>query len=81
VSKVWTSNRSVASVRYSRTSFRASNSVAVDQVVIYTSDKDLGQCIVGTRVVQLDRRRGGVRDEAGVVEKFGVVPESIPEPW
>jgi hypothetical protein len=38
-----------------------------DQVVICTPDKDLGQCIVGTRVVQLDRRRGVVRDEAGAV--------------
>jgi 5'-3' exonuclease len=51
----------------------------VDQVVICTPDKDLGQCVVGTRVVQLDRRRGLLRDEAGVVEKFGVVPESIPD--
>ena len=51
----------------------------VDQVVICTPDKDLGQCVVGTRVVQLDRRRGVLRDEAGVFEKFGVAPESIPD--
>ena len=56
---------------------KAAGEPAVDQVVICTPDKDLGQCIVGTRVVQLDRRRGVVRDEAGVVEKFGVVPKSI----
>jgi 5'-3' exonuclease len=58
---------------------KAARELTVDQVVICTPDKDLGQCIVGTRVVQLDRRRGVVRDEAGVVEKFGVVPESIPD--
>src|SRR5258708_34491937 len=58
---------------------KAAREPTVDQVVICTPDKDLGQCIMGTRVVQLDRRRGVVRDEAGVVEKFGVVPESIPD--
>ncbi len=51
----------------------------VGQVFICTPDKDLGQCVVGTRVVQLDRRRNLLRDEAGVVEKFGVRPESIPD--
>jgi 5'-3' exonuclease len=58
---------------------KAAREPVVDQVVICTPDKDLGQCVVGTRVVQLDRRRGIVRDKAGVVEKFGVVPESIPD--
>ena len=58
---------------------KAAREPTVDQVVICTPDKDLGQCIVGTHVVQLDRRRGVVRDEAGVVEKFGVVPMSIPD--
>ena len=42
-------------------------------------DKDLSQCVVGTRVVQLDRRRNVLQDEAGVVAKFGVKPESIPD--
>jgi 5'-3' exonuclease len=51
----------------------------VTQVLICTPDKDLGQCVVGTRVVQLDRRRDLLRDEAGVVAKFGVRPESIPD--
>ena len=51
----------------------------VDQVVICTPDKDLGQCVVGDRVVQLDRRKGIVYDEKGVTEKFGVAPESIPD--
>jgi 5'-3' exonuclease len=49
----------------------------VKQVFICTPDKDLAQCVAGTRVVQLDRRKDAVRDEAGVVEKFGVRPESI----
>jgi len=48
-------------------------------VFICTPDKDLGQCVVGTRVVQLDRMRDSVRDESGVVTKFGVKPESIPD--
>ena len=51
----------------------------VEQVVICTPDKDLAQCVRGTRVVQLDRRRNEVRDEAGVRQKFGVPPESIPD--
>ncbi len=51
----------------------------VTQVIICTPDKDLGQCVVGTRVVQLDRRREIVRDEAGVLAKFGVMPQSIPD--
>ena len=51
----------------------------VARVIICTPDKDLGQSVSGTRVVQLDRRRDVVRDEAGVVEKFGVKPESIPD--
>jgi 5'-3' exonuclease len=51
----------------------------VEQVVICTPDKDLAQCVRGERVVQLDRRRGEQRDEAGVVEKFGVPPASIPD--
>jgi 5'-3' exonuclease len=51
----------------------------VEQILICTPDKDLAQCVVGTRVVQMDRRRNEVRDEAGVVEKFGVTPKSIPD--
>ncbi len=51
----------------------------VEQVVICTPDKDLGQCVSGTRVVQLDRRRDVVIDEDGVVAKFGVGPASIPD--
>jgi len=51
----------------------------VTRVLICTPDKDLGQCVVGTRVVQMDRRQNIVRDEAGVVAKFGVKPQSIPD--
>ena len=51
----------------------------VDQVIILTPDKDLGQCVKGKRVVQYDRRRQAIVDEEGVVEKFGVSPESIPD--
>jgi 5'-3' exonuclease len=51
----------------------------VRKVFICTPDKDLSQCVAGTRVVQFDRRREIVRDEAGVVEKFGVKPHSIPD--
>src|SRR5712692_9417643 len=47
--------------------------------LICTPDKDLSQCVVGTRVVQLDRQRDLLRDEAGVVAKFGVKPQSIPD--
>jgi 5'-3' exonuclease len=51
----------------------------VERVIICTPDKDLAQCVRGTRVVQLNRRTREVRDEAGVVAKFGVRPESIPD--
>ncbi len=58
---------------------KAAQNDRVGQVLICTPDKDLSQCVVGTRVVQLDRRRDVLRDEAGVVAKFGVRPESIPD--
>ncbi|CAN5461410.1 hypothetical protein BH11CYA1_BH11CYA1_00680 [soil metagenome] len=52
----------------------------VGQVLICTPDKDLCQCVSGTKIVQLDRRRdNSIRDENGVVEKFGVKPSSIPD--
>src|SRR5271156_95105 len=57
----------------------AAQDARVMQVFICTPDKDLSQCVVGTRVVQLDRRRDILRDEAGVVAKFGVKPKSIPD--
>jgi 5'-3' exonuclease len=50
----------------------------VEQVIICTPDKDMGQC-VGDKVVQLDRRKDVLLDSEGVREKFGVLPESIPD--
>jgi len=57
----------------------AADSRAVEQVIICTPDKDLSQCVRGQRVVQLDRRKRELRDEKGVVARFGVGPESIPD--
>lgn len=57
----------------------ASRDVRVEKVTIWTPDKDLSQCVVGDRVVQVDRRSGKIRDEAGVREKFGVLPKFIPD--
>ena len=57
----------------------AADDPAVDQVVICTPDKDLGQCVEDGRVVQLDRRKRVVLDAAGVTSKFGVPPHSIPD--
>jgi 5'-3' exonuclease len=51
----------------------------VQKVCIWTSDKDLGQCVVDDRVVQVDRKSGKIRNAQGVREKFGVAPESIPD--
>jgi 5'-3' exonuclease len=51
----------------------------VDQVRIWTPDKDLAQCVRGDRVVQIDRRAQSVRNEDGVREKFGVEPALIPD--
>jgi 5'-3' exonuclease len=51
----------------------------VERVLICTPDKDLAQSVRGTRVVQLNRRTREIRDEAGVVAKFGVLPASIPD--
>ena len=49
----------------------------VEKVCIWTPDKDLAQCVVGERVVQMDRKSGQMRDDAGVRAKFGVAPEYI----
>ena len=51
----------------------------VERVIICTPDKDLAQCVRGTRVVQMNRRTRSIFDEAGVVAKFGVPPASIPD--
>jgi 5'-3' exonuclease len=51
----------------------------VEQVVICTPDKDLAQCVQGSRIVQLNRRTNVMLDKPGVIKKFGVPPESIPD--
>lgn len=51
----------------------------VRQVIICTPDKDLAQCVQGSRIVQLNRRTGVTMDYSGVVRKFGVPPASIPD--
>ncbi len=58
---------------------RAAEDTRVTQVLICTPDKDLSQCVRGERVVQFDRRKNEIRDEAGVRAKFGVGPLSIPD--
>src|SRR5271166_3600863 len=57
----------------------AAGDARVERVVICTPDKDLAQCVGGTRVVQLNRRTRVTLDEAGVIQKFGVSPKSIPD--
>jgi 5'-3' exonuclease len=57
----------------------AARAPAVERVVICTPDKDLAQCVQGTRVVQMNRRTRQVLDEDGVTRKFGVAPASIPD--
>jgi len=57
----------------------AARDARVDRVIICTPDKDLAQCVNGTRIVQLIRRTRVTLDEAGVIQKFGVLPASIPD--
>jgi len=57
----------------------AARDARVERVIICTPDKDLAQCVRGTRIVQLNRRTRVTRDETGVIQKFGVPPASIPD--
>jgi 5'-3' exonuclease len=57
----------------------AARDTCVDQVIVCSPDKDLAQCVRGTRIVQLNRRTRVTSDEAGVIQKFGVPPASIPD--
>lgn len=57
----------------------AANDPRVERVVICTPDKDLAQCVSGARIVQLDRRKNIIRDQEGVLARFGVMPASIPD--
>src|SRR5260221_13894837 len=58
---------------------RFKNEAGVEQIVICSPDKDLAQLVSGRRIVGWDRRRDMLIDEAGVVAKFGVRPQSIPD--
>ena len=58
---------------------RASEDSRVTRVLICTPDKDLAQCVVANRIVQLDRRKREIRDADAVRAKFGIAPESIPD--
>lgn len=58
---------------------RFRNESMVEQIVICSPDKDLAQLVTGSRIVCWDRRRDIIIDEAGVVEKYGVPPRSIPD--
>src|SRR5690606_26857228 len=51
----------------------------VDKICIWTPDKDLAQCVRGSRVVQVDRRGNTIRDADAVREKYGVDPPIIPD--
>jgi 5'-3' exonuclease len=57
----------------------AAEDPTVEQVCIWSPDKDLSQCVRGSRIVAVDRRNDTVRDENGVIEKFGVPPKFIPD--
>src|SRR5260221_1350950 len=58
---------------------RAAADARVEKVCIWTPDKDLAQCVVEDRIVQMDRRSAAIRDAAGVKAKFGVFPALIPD--
>jgi 5'-3' exonuclease len=57
----------------------AARDTRIERVIVCTPDKDLAQCVRGTRIVQLNRRTRVTLDEQGVIQKFGVSPESIPD--
>jgi len=77
--KVWPMVEYEADDALASAAVKAALDDRVRQVFICTPDKDLAQCVAGTRVVQLDRMRNILRDEAAVVTKWGVKPESIPD--
>src|SRR5260370_36798097 len=77
--KVWPMVEYEADDALASAAQKSSHDKRVKQVFVCTPDKDLCQCVAGSRIVQLDRRRGLVRDEAGAVEKFGVKPQPIPD--
>jgi 5'-3' exonuclease len=76
---VWPMGELEADDALASAAHRAAADPAVEQVLICTPDKDLSQCVRGERVVQFDRRMREIRDEAGVIQRFGVPPSSIPD--
>jgi len=77
--KVWPMTYFEADDALASAAAKSANDLRIEQIFICTPDKDLAQCVVGNRVVQVDRRREIVRDEAAIEAKFGVKPESIPD--
>jgi 5'-3' exonuclease len=77
--KVWPMIEHEADDALGAAAVKAARDPRVTQVRICTPDKDLSQCVQGTRIVQEDRLRRTTRDEAGVIAKFGVPPASIPD--
>ena len=59
--------------------FASARDQRVERVILCTPDKDLAQCVSGTRIVQFNRRTRTILDEVAIVEKFGVSPGSIPD--
>jgi 5'-3' exonuclease len=59
--------------------YLAGRSKRVQKVCIWTPDKDLAQCVVEDRIVQIDRRKDEIRDDAAIKAKFGVAPKFIPD--
>jgi 5'-3' exonuclease len=59
--------------------YLASRDQHVEKICIWTPDKDLAQCVVGDRIVQIDRRSNQIRNDAAIREKFGVSPSFIPD--
>ena len=76
---VWAMDRFEADDALASAAAVAERDERVEQVLIVTPDKDLGQCVRGRRVVQFDRRKREIVDEDAVRAKFGVSPESIPD--
>lgn len=77
--KVWPMVEYEADDALAAAAVKAAADPRVTQVRICTPDKDLAQCVSGTRIVQEDRMRRTTRDEAGVIAKFGVGPASVPD--
>lgn len=77
--KVWPMVEFEADDALAAAAAKAAEDSRVERVLICTPDKDLAQCVRGTRVVQMDRRKQAIRDEAEVVVKFGVKPDLIPD--